>query len=297
MAQGPIIDMHLHAFGFDEYGFPPPPNEATGVVPAFSDDSEFLAEIRRQLVSAGIVRAVASGPLDRVRQWRAALPQVMGGAYAGPRDTLPSIQQLRSAVEDGSVAVFGEWGLQYRGLHPNDGSLAPYWALAEELDVPVGVHTGLGDAGLTSSCCPDFRARLGSPLAYEDILVAHPDLRLYLMHAGYPFLDDTKALLTIYPQVYVDVAVINWAIPRDEFHAYLRALIVAGFGDRIMFGSDQMVWPESIPLAVEGVSSAAFLTPSQKEAIFYDNAARFLRLSPEEVAADHARARSPLPPN
>lgn len=45
-----------------------------------------------------------------------------------------------------------------------------------------------------------------------------------------------------------------------------------------MFGSDQMVWPESITLAVEGVDSAAFLTAEQKRAIFHDNAARFLKL-------------------
>ena len=44
------------------------------------------------------------------------------------------------------------------------------------------------------------------------------------------------------------------------------------------FGSDQMVWPESITLAIEGVDRAAFLTPEQKRAIFHDNAARFLGL-------------------
>lgn len=28
-----IIDTHFHAFNYDEYGFPPPPNEVTGVIP------------------------------------------------------------------------------------------------------------------------------------------------------------------------------------------------------------------------------------------------------------------------
>ena len=84
------------------------------------------------------------------------------------------------------------------------------------------------------------------------------------------------------------MAVINWAIPRKEFHAYLRELVEAGFDDRIMFGSDQMVWPEAIELAINGVDSASFLSDVQKRAIFYGNAARFLRLTEEEVAADHS---------
>ena len=78
--------------------------------------------------------------------------------------------------------------------------------------------------------------------------------------------------------MYVDVAVINWALPRPEFHSYLRRLVEAGFGERIMFGSDQMVWPDAIGRAVEGIESATFLTAQQKRDIFYNNAARFLRL-------------------
>ena len=45
-----------------------------------------------------------------------------------------------------------------------------------------------------------------------------------------------------------------------------------------MFGSDQMVWPEAIGLAIEGIESADFLTAEQKRDIFYNNAVRFLRL-------------------
>jgi predicted TIM-barrel fold metal-dependent hydrolase len=82
----------------------------------------------------------------------------------------------------------------------------------------------------------------------------------------------------MYPQVYVDVAVMDWGIPRKQFHAMLQRLITAGFGKRIMFGSDQMVWPEVIGKAIEGVESAEFLTDEEKNDIFYNNAARFLGL-------------------
>jgi uncharacterized protein len=98
------------------------------------------------------------------------------------------------------------------------------------------------------------------------------------MHAAWPFLDETVALLYAHPQVYVDVGVIDWSQPRAEFHRYLRRVVEAGYGNRIMFGSDQMVWPETIPMAVEAIESADFLSAAQKQDIFCANAARFLRL-------------------
>lgn len=106
----------------------------------------------------------------------------------------------------------------------------------------------------------------------------HPKLRLYIMHAGWPMLE-MVALMYAYPQVYAEVGEVNWLVPRKEFHRYLRRLVEAGFGKRVMFGSDQNIWPQTIPIAIEAVESASFLSPEQKRDIFYNNAARFLRLS------------------
>ena len=49
----------------------------------------------------------------------------------------------------------------------------------------------------------------------------------------------------------------------------------------IRIGSDQMIWPETIGMAIEAIESADFLTEEQKRDIFYNNAARFLRLDEE----------------
>jgi hypothetical protein len=56
-----------------------------------------------------------------------------------------------------------------------------------------------------------------------------------------------------------------------------------------MFGSDQMVWPGLIEPAIGIIEEAPFLSEEQKRDIFYDNAARFLRSSEEEIARHHAR--------
>ena len=170
------------------------------------------------------------------------------------------------------------------GQAPNDPALAPYFALAEEFDVPVLIHTG----GIGPPV-PGFRSAAGRPLLLEDVLARHRKLRVFVENSGYPYLDEMIALMYMYPQVYVDVSTITWIIPRSMFHRHLSGLMEAGLGTRIMFGSDQMNWPEAIDDAVEAVQSAPMLTAAQKRDILYNNAARFLRLTEAQVAKHHGR--------
>jgi predicted TIM-barrel fold metal-dependent hydrolase len=138
---------------------------------------------------------------------------------------------------------------------------------------------GLGPPGISfDPCCRGFRAALGNPAVLEEALNRHPKLRLNVMHGGWPYLQETVALLLTYPQTWTDLGAIDWLLPRAEFHAYLGALMRAGLGTRILFGSDQMYWPEAIGMAVDAVDAAPFLTSAQKRDIFHGNAVRFLRL-------------------
>jgi predicted TIM-barrel fold metal-dependent hydrolase len=122
----------------------------------------------------------------------------------------------------------------------------------------------------------------------DEVLVKHPKLRLYVMHAGYPMLDDTLASLYHHPQLHLDIGVIVYTQPRPAFYRYLRAIVEAGFGNRVMFGSDQMVWPGVIERSIAVINEAPFLSAAQKRDILYNNAARFLRLSKEEMARHRA---------
>jgi predicted TIM-barrel fold metal-dependent hydrolase len=132
-----------------------------------------------------------------------------------------------------------------------------------------------------------YRARLHSALTMEEVLVRHRRLRVYIMHAGYPLLDDLLAVLYAHPQVYVDVGVIVFSQPRSAFYSYLRGIVEAGFGSRVMFGSDQMVWPGVIERSVAVIEEAPFLNADRKRDILYNNAARFLRLSDQDIARHH----------
>lgn len=280
----PIIDVHLHALPIAIFGPPGVPNPATRKPSAATTDEA----VRRQSLAAleryNIVRAVTSGTPELVPQWKAAAPDRILASPAfpsSPEGKWPDLNQLRAAYKAGELEAMGELLLQYQGLTLSSPEMEPYLALAKELDIPVAVHTGLGPPGAPYECCPKFRAALGNPLLIEEALVRHPKMRLYIMHAGYPYIEETIALMHAHPQVYADLAVIDWVLARVDFHNYLHQLMQHTDCDipkRLMFGSDQMVWPEAIGMAVEGIESADFLTAEQKRDIFCRNAARFLRL-------------------
>ena len=190
-------------------------------------------------------------------------------------------------MKRGEVDILGELGLQYFGLEPDVPMMAHYYKIAEENGIPVCLHTGLGPPGGPHSFAPKFRTTLGKPTLFEPILVKHPNLKAFLAHAGFPYIQETIAMMYIYPELYADIGVLTWALPVEAFYSTLKHLMDAGFGRRIMFGSDQMMWPGAISIAVKTVEEAPFLSESEKRDILYNNAARFLELDPELISSHH----------
>jgi len=309
--QLPIIDMHIHAEPLSEFGGGETsvcigdeskvfqaidPKSSLGLkdlmkcrnpIKSSATDEKLLTETLDMFARLNIRRAVTAGPLDLVSKWYAASPQrVIKALSFADRDRTPA--EFRRLFSEGKFSVFAEVGMQYRGLSPDDELYEPYFALAEELDIPVGLHMGEGPpGGIHTIGPPTYLVAMGRPLLLEKVLVRHPNLRVYVMHYGSPFVDEMIAMLFSHPNLYVDIACNNWLSPRKQFYEHLRKLVDAGFEKRIMFGSDQMAWPGTISKAVEAVSRAPFLTRSQKRDILYDNAARFLRLNKQEIARDH----------
>ena len=318
MAREPVIDMHLHALAADDQG-PPPLALCTPMDPmptwdnrqpwtqAFVDylkhppcrdpiwsplsndavRDRSLAEMRRWNVIGTV-----SGPMERLRDWHTREPERVLFGVLPDDDELSDAPKLTadlvSLKTKGELTVVGEVGAEYAGIAPDDKRLEGLWQAAEAMDVPVALHVGPGPPGTAYLPGMGYRARMSNPLLLEDVLVHHPRLRLQVMHAGYPMLDEMLALLYAHPQVYVDTGVIVWTQPRPAFYHYLRTLVEAGFGKRIMFGSDQMVWPEAIGRSIKVIEDAPFLSRAQKRDILYNNAARFLRLDAATIARHRA---------
>jgi uncharacterized protein len=321
-AQGrpPIIDMHLHARKADYIGPQPPPMctpfevmprwdprqsidegmtfhkvpPCAHPIAAARTDEEVLGQTLAVMKKRNIIGMVSGEP-ELMRVWKAAAPEriIVGSdlrisGTSNPHVKIRTPDELRKLRAQGLLDVLGEVMAQYEGIAPDDARLEPYWALAESLDIPVGIHIGPGAPGDPYRGSPHYRARNSSALGLEEVLVRHPRLRVYIMHAGYPLIDDLRAMLFTHPQVYVDISSIVYTEPRAAFYNYLRSIVEAGYGDRVMFGSDQMIWPGIIEPSIEAIERAPFLTEAQKRDIFYNNAARFLRLSKEEIERHHS---------
>jgi predicted TIM-barrel fold metal-dependent hydrolase len=300
----PVIDMHLHALPANYQGPPPvficapfsqwptwdPATSATSYETLMNSKSACANPLRSaqtdqqlmnetlQILKKRNIIGLASGPLPTVELWKRAGGELILPATWFFTKSGPSPDELRKLVASKRIVAFAELQQQYEGMSLDDPAMEPYYSLAEELDVPVGIHMGPGPPGVAYYALPGYRMKLSSMLNLENILVRHPKLRVWAMHAGWPLLDDAVGALYAHPQLYVDVGVISFVLPKAEFYLYLKRLVDAGFENRIMFGSDQMLWPDAILIAIETIEQAPFLSREQKRDILYNNAARFLRL-------------------
>ena len=298
----PVIDIHVHAMDESFPGLGPmcPHTSAfTASDPSTQEApfgwvreectpklypsaaGEYLKDVAAEMERLNVTAVVFGGP-ESVQKWRDAAPMrvIPGtgfseGIQPGARVAL---EELRKAFTKDGFKVMGEIGLQYEGLSPSDPSVDAYFALAEELDVPVAIHMGTGGSGRANVAMPKFRGSMGDPLLLEDLLARHPKLRVQVMHAGYPMIDNMLTLLQASSHVYVDVAGLIWSYPLKEVHRYIERLVDAGFEDRVMFGTDQMAWPRLMAYSISVIQNADYLTPKQKRDLLYNNAARFLRL-------------------
>ena len=276
--------MHVHSYTDNDFGEREPPSDHYG------NKGSKNAEIHRMdsfaaFKKLNIIKAMVSGNPQSVENWVAKDSNqtiIKGILMFAPGDYGMDSVKFEQMIKDKKIEVFGEIAPYYSGTTLSDSAWQPYLRICEKYDIPVAVHTGGGDPGGTYSWSPKARLSLGDPYLIEDVLVKYPKLRIYLMHAGgedWP--EHAIRLMAYYPRLYTDLAVMLWVEPNTQRYIkeFLRNAKEAGYLDRVMFGSDQMVWPYAIEKSVRFLNSLTFLTKKDKEDIFYNNAAKFLRIN------------------
>ena len=270
----PVIDVHYH--GTPKAAARPDSfNVRYRVITAVPVDLEGLQSLDR-----GRFIPAIGFPCDHGRAVIGGNPCLANGA------DLPDTSWLRTQMKAGRIGAFAELVPQFLGMSPADPRLEPYWAIADEFDIPVGIHMGPAPGAYESSPAPfkspEYRAAYNNPMLLEEVLLRHKKLRLYAMHAGWPMLEPMITLLFAHPGVYVDVGVLQREniVPRAAYYRHLRGLVEAGFGKRIMFGSDYPTG--NVGVGIDAILAADFLTAEQKSDILCGNAMRFFRL-PESV--------------
>lgn len=303
----PILDVQLRVSAPGAFGRPAPgfcPAQSGETIPTLdsksktqgsqnptcpdylsaADTDEELAQKTLGILKEYNIVAVAMLPAAQARQWQSAEPKriVLGLFFAADQPFDRS--RIDAQRARGAFAVLGEAVTPHEAFSPSEPEWDRYLAMAEELDIPLGIEMGPESLGASDFLATSkYADQYGDPLVLADALARHPKLRTYVLHAGWPHVEGMIALMSASPQLYVDISMIDWYLPREEFYKYLHRLVEAGFAKRIMFGSDEMIWPGAIKLGIGAVASAEFLSPKQKRDILYNNAAKFLRFDPAKM--------------
>lgn len=294
----PIIDIHVHSMKIGSFQMGdlcpwflssmPGTDPKTGMsfnvsgdcvdpIKAAKNDEELMSSFLETIERLNIT-AVVFGDADVLYKWKNAAPGriIPGIGVSTPNDI--TVLAMQDSLSSGFYKVMSECAPQYNGMSPSDMSLDAYFAIAEKMDLPVGIHMGTGGNGMTNISGSKYRASMGNPLLLEDLLQRHPNLRVWLQHAGYPMIDELIALMGCNAYVFLDISGFIWSYPQEEIHATIKRIIQAGFGKRIMYGTDFIAWPKMIEASISLIQNASYLTEEQKRDILYNNAARFLRL-------------------
>jgi len=295
----PIIDVHVHAMkmnpafaadmcpwflssmpGADPNEKPPAFINTDCAMPlkAARSDQEFQDSLIATMKRLNIT-IVVSGDASIIHNWQKAAPAghvIPSIGISSSKDM--TVVAFTDSLSSGFYKVMGEVAPQYQGMSPSDTSLDVYFAAAEKLNIPVGIHMGTGGNGTINITNPKYRASMGNPLLLEDLLARHPKLKVWVMHAGYPMIDEMIALMGANAYVYVDVAGMIWSYPLAEVNDYIKRLVQAGFEKRIMYGTDLMIWPKLLETSLSVIENANYLSDDQKRDILFNNAVRFFHL-------------------
>ena len=159
----------------------------------------------------------ATGPKGRLVAFASINPFIDG-------DLSQRLEQLVLADGFRGVKLYPVYQYHY----PNEPRLYPLYAKAQELRIPVLVHTG-------SSVFRGARIKYGDPLLMDDVAVDFPDLTILLAHAGRPFwYEQAFWMARRHSNVYLEVS----GLPAQNLLSYFPRL--EDLADKIVYGSD---WP------------------------------------------------------
>ena len=153
----------------------------------------------------------------------------------------------------------------YQQFNPNDRTLYPLYGKAQELKIPVMVHTG-------SSLFRGSRMKYGDPVLLDDVAVDFPSLTIIQVHSGRGFWYDSAFFLAqLHPKIYMEIS----GLPPQNLLKYFPDL--EKNADKIIFGSD---WPgvPGIGKNIETIQGLPIREETKKK-ILGENAVRILNLS------------------
>jgi predicted TIM-barrel fold metal-dependent hydrolase len=213
-------------------------------------DNEYTIDFVRQ---ANDVPDPPSGPKGRLIPFASPNPYI---------DTDLALSLERWVKEDGFAGI--KLYPTYQHHYVNEIRLYPLYAKAQELGIPVLVHTG-------SSVFKGARIKYGNPLYLDDVAIDFPDLKILMAHSGRPlWYEHAFWMARQHENVYLEIS----GLPAKNLLNYFPKL--ESLAHKFVYGSD---WPGNPYLArnIEAIKALP-IKEGTKSKILSENAARILGL-------------------
>ena len=276
-----IIDCHTHVINYHDE-----------TVDALAESVEKLRQsMRRNRIDAALVltsyKVVPGRPSTRavVEATRHIDNLHVVAGLSWQNLTQADLDELRALLQQGAIK-----GLKlypgYEPFYPADQKLAPAYALAEEFDVPVMVHTG-------DTYAPTGKVKYSHPLNIDEVAVDYPRVKFVICHLGNPWFRDCMEVVYKNDNVYADISGLVLGNFTDRFEAYMRQqfkeMISWGINpEKLLYGTD---WPISSMESYLQFMDELPLPPGDKEMMLHKNATRLYKL---DVAPPVAGLRAML---
>lgn len=166
-------------------------------------------------------------------------------------------------------------GRQY--FYPYDKNLNAIYDICEKYDRPIIFHSGI-------SWEPHSRSRYCRPMEFEELAENRPKLRICLSHFGWPWCQETIAMMLKYPNVYTDTALLYFDSAQEFYDRVFTQDVSLTWIDRslrhqVMFGSNN---PRFEQIRMAHALENLGLRESTIDLIKGQNAIEFLGYNPEE---------------
>ena len=253
-----IIDSHMHLGEF-----------ANAL--AYKNEPDRIIELEKEF---NVEKAICSPVIGIFGDPKAQIEDVMDasekfGDYIGwqlvydgnqPKTSLDLIEEYRPKINFVGVKV---WSIG-SGLYLDDKKYYPLWEYALANDFAVSAHTW-------SPYTDNPKQIYGNPLRFDKVLKDFSGLKIILVHSGgkIDFYDEVIELARKYESLYMDFS-------GDCFYPPVFKKVIDRIGrGRALFGTDMPMM--DIRYHIANVL-AADIPDSDKEDIFYNNAARLFKV-------------------
>jgi hypothetical protein len=185
-----VIDMHMHSYTENDFRV----GKARNGFESSKTAKEHLEQTIYEMDKNKIEYAVICGTIESIDRYTMAEKRFIPG-YQDYQENLIPVKQFEEYVISGKIKVFGEVMAVYKGRTLADSIYQPYLAICEKYGIPVAYHSGGSFPDAQNLGWPKYRISLGNPFLIEDVLVKYPKLKVYLMHAGENYYENTLRMM------------------------------------------------------------------------------------------------------